>query len=307
MTPHELSVLQNVLARRGSWTAQHNPLLDLKPDELRNRLGYNPGPGELSLADRETNARSNIPRPFPPFPGGIGGPAVPLPRSIDWRSWNGGNYISSIKDQGNCGSCVAFGTAAAIDGQMRIAFNGPLGTPNGNKLQDVSEAQLYYCSKTASDSHNCATGWYVTAALAYAQNPGLAPESCFPYVAGDQPCALCHNWQQLVTQVGLTQTKTTSTDMKTWLATRGPLITCFSVYADFFAYQSGVYKYQSGSFQGGHCVCVIGYDENLGAWLCKNSWGTTWGIGGYFWIGYGQCGIDATMWGIDTFTKIYHT
>jgi len=30
-------------------------------------------------------------------------------------------------------------------------------------------------------------------------------------------------------------------------------------------------------------------------------------MGGYFWIGYGQCGIDAQMWGIDTFTKLYHT
>jgi C1A family cysteine protease len=95
--------------------------------------------------------------------------------------------------------------------------------------------------------------------------------------------------------------------MKTWLATKGPLITCFNVYADFFAYSSGVYKYQSGAFQGGHCVCVIGYSESLSAWLCKNSWSAYWGMGGYFWIGYGQCGIDAQMWGIDSFNKLYHT
>ncbi len=59
MTPLELSTLQNVLARQGTWTAQHNPLLDLKPDELLNRLGYTPDTGEPSLADRELNARAN--------------------------------------------------------------------------------------------------------------------------------------------------------------------------------------------------------------------------------------------------------
>ncbi len=96
-------------------------------------------------------------------------------------------------------------------------------------------------------------------------------------------------------------------DMKAWLAATGPLITCFSVYSDFFAYSSGVYKYQSGTFEGGHCVCVIGYSDILGGWLCKNSWGSYWGMGGYFWIGYGQCGIDDTMWGVDDFATLYHT
>ena len=203
----------------------------------------------MSLADRETNGRANLQGFFSPFPAGIGAPAAPPPSSIDWRAWKGHNYISSVKDQGNCGSCVAFGSCATIDGQMRIAYNGPIGTSNGNKLQDVSEAQLYYCSKTASDSHTCLTGWNVTAALAYAQNPGLAPESCFPYVAGDQPCNLCSNWKNLVTQVGVTQYKTNTVDMKTWLAAKGPLVSCFSVYEDFFAYSSGVYRYHSGAIR----------------------------------------------------------
>jgi C1A family cysteine protease len=43
---------------------------------------------------------------------------------------------------------------------------------------------------------------------------------------------------------------------------------------------------------GGHCVEIIGYDDNLGCWICKNSWGTGWGEAGYFRIAYGQCAIE---------------
>ena len=93
--------------------------------------------------------------------------------------------------------------------------------------------------------------------------------------------------------------------MKTWLADHGPVIACFSVYDDFYSYTGGVYSYQSGNYAGGHCICVVGYNESLQAWLCKNSWGTGWGMAGYFYIEYGQCGIDSQMWAIDSFARIY--
>jgi hypothetical protein len=53
------------------------------------------------------------------------------------------------------------------------------------------------------------------------------------------------------------------------------------------------------------CKLCDGYDDDRGAWLCKNSWGTGWGEGGYFWIAYGECGIDWAMWVIDGFAVIY--
>jgi C1A family cysteine protease len=87
---------------------------------------------------------------------------------------------------------------------------------------------------------------------------------------------------------------------KQYLRAVGPVMCVFEVYNDFFAYSSGVYSHVSGGLAGLHCVEVIGYNELGGYWICKNSWGTGWGDGGYFNIAYGQCGIDSTypFWGI---------
>ena len=291
----------NVALRGATWTAEHNPLLDLPREQLLSRLGAAPPAGEPSLNERETRSMARLAQPE------LEAAAVRVPVAVDLRSLNGKNYITGVKDQGGCGSCVAFGSSAAMDGAMRFLDAAPIGTPKGHTLQDVSEAQLYYCSTSGSDHHNCASGWWPTSALAYAKSTGLAPEACFPYTAGDQACHLSTGWQKLVTKVGITSSLTSASAMQQWLAEKGPLITCFTVYDDFFAYHSGVYTHKSGAQAGGHCVCCIGYSQSLKAWLCKNSWGPTWGLGGYFWIGFGQCGIDSDMWGISSFSEIYHT
>ena len=48
----------------------------------------------------------------------------------------------------------------------------------------------------------------------------------------------------------------------------------------------------AGHFKGLHAVAVVGYDDGQRCWIVKNSWGTNWGEGGFFRIGYGECGLD---------------
>ena len=40
-------------------------------------------------------------------------------------------------------------------------------------------------------------------------------------------------------------------------------------------------------------MAIVGYDDNTGCWICKNSWGTGWGEQGFFRIAYGQCNIES--------------
>jgi C1A family cysteine protease len=163
---------------------------------------------------------------------------------------------------------------------------------------DLSEAQLFFCI-ASTDNCNCETGWWPPKALDGYKNTGIVDDSCFPYTDHDQACNLCSNWQSRVTKITGWHEISATAEMKTWLSTKGPLVSCLSVYDDFFAYTSGIYTYVSGPLQGGHCICIVGYDDNQGCWIGKNSWGTAWGENGFFRIAYGQCGIDATMWAVE--------
>jgi hypothetical protein len=197
-----------------------------------------------------------------------------LPASVDWRK-NPDSYITPIQDQGDCGSCVAFGTTAAIEACKRIA--------NKNPTEDVklSEEDLF------SHGGSCAYGWTLEAANSVAQTYGICHERCWPYGGNKQSCYIT---DPKTKTLGTTRI-TSDAAAKQWIATYGPIQAAMDVYSDFFDYTSGVYNYQYGDLAGGHCVCIIGYDDDQGCWIAKNSWSTMWGDQGFFRIAYGECGI----------------
>jgi C1A family cysteine protease len=252
-------------------------------------LGYRPGPGEPDLEIREHISKAF----FAAFAAGITAPGIAaLPSRVDLRNYNGKNFVTPVRNQGRCGSCVSFGSIAAVEATIQLKSDKP------NSNIDLSEAHLFYCH-AASDGCTCDTGWYVKSALNHFRADGVVGEPCFPYTAGDQPCSPCQDEAQQLTKISDWTAIASFDAMRSWLAeSRGPLVTGFSVYADFYAYQGGVYRYTSGAFVGGHCVCVVGYDDTAQCWICKNSWGQAWGEKGFFRIGYGEVGIDATMWGV---------
>ncbi|EEP72349.1 dipeptidyl-peptidase I [Micromonospora sp. ATCC 39149] len=288
-----------------SWTAEETSISRLTEEERRKRLGYVPGPQDLSLEERERRSEEHR----------------GLVRSAAAGEWNWTNvdgsarsFIDPVRDQKSCGSCVAFGVTATIEGAARIAEDIPYSDPNGNALPQLSPAQLFYCG----GSMGCQHGWYPDAAFDYAENTGVVPEWCFPYTPGNQPCNLCDDWRNQLTIISGYSWTGDPVIMKDWLTTT-PLTTCFTVYDDFHYYAGGVYRHTSGGRAGGHCVCVVGYSDNEQAWLCKNQWNTGWGQiprfeneevqphleRGYFKIAYGECGIDAMMWKVDGFNSIY--
>ena len=282
----DLKQLQSAILQAGAtWVAGETPLTELSPQEKRLRLGAEPPPSETSFDEREQTARTR-------FQAGVEMKAIGAPAFYDLRNVDGKNFITAVKHQRNCGSCVAFGSIATVEGTLRVQQN------NAELAADLSEAHLFY-GHAAAQGRNCNNGWWVDPALDVFKNIGVADEPCFPYMPGDQACVLCSDWQKRVTKITGWRKLATAAEMKTWLSTKGPLAACFKVYDDFYAYTSGVYRHVSGDFLGGHCVCVVGYSDTDSCWICKNSWGANWGENGFFRIAYGDCGIDYIMWGVE--------
>jgi C1A family cysteine protease len=276
----DVGALQSAIAKAGAgWQAGPTTLTALPKDEQRARLGVPlPPPDQVKAILQQGAAMRGVMA------------AVGAPAAFDWRNVGGQNYVTPIKDQGGCGSCVAFGTCAAIETTFRRQRGNP------NLAVDLSEAHLFYCH-ARSEGRNCGNGWWPDRALLHAQNTGITDDACYPYTSGDQNCSgLCADWQGRVTKItGSTALTNNPAGMKEWISTSGALTACFVVYNDFFGYTNGVYRHVSGGEAGGHCVSIVGYDDSQSCWICKNSWGAGWGDGGFFRIAYGECGIETWM------------
>lgn len=86
----------------------------------------------------------------------------------------------------------------------------------------------------------------------------------------------------------------TTAAIKSFLAAGKPIIVAGPVNNAFMYLSSGgVLSTFSGSTMGGHCYCVVGYDDTKGAFKFMNSWGTAWASSGYGWIKYGY---ESTWW-----------
>lgn len=218
---------------------------------------------------------------------------VPLPGMWDWRHVNGKSYVSAVRDQGSCGSCVAFAVTAAVDSLYRIETNQPAA------VQDLSEASLFFVANRQCNLGDPNYGWWVPKGLDAMVSEGICFEQDYPYQPVNQKADIPNGTIRTFKIRGYDSTGT-MTQMKRWLVEDGPLITAFTVYDDFFTFfnhGTGVYQHVTGNVAGGHAVCVIGYDDAQSAWICKNSWGaTTTHPDGCFLIGYGQGGIDTRMY-----------
>lgn len=140
---------------------------------------------------------------------------------------------------------------------------------------------------------------WCTWAISYISSAGgLVPESCFPYVASNQPCpSKCKDgkdWRSShVCKCSGSHTCVGDSAMKSCLSS-GPITLGMGVCQSFMNYRSGVYKCDCGSnYIGLHAVLGVGYKDPC-QYHVRNSWGTSWGQSGYFDIACGTCGVSGT-------------
>ncbi|WP_292009934.1 C1 family peptidase [Chryseobacterium sp.] len=190
-------------------------------------------------------------------------------------------YTSPIGNQGMEGSCVAWATAYAALSSLEYTFRG-VSAPR-------SPEYVFNQIKVSSDCN----GAYVSSGLNLIKNQGACSWDEMPYT--DAGCTTQPNTAQKnaagahkIVNWG-TLNKADLTGIKTLLSANIPVIIAVTVDTSFYNMQNTGWIWKgahSGTVYGGHAICVIGYDDNKQAFKVQNSWGTSWGERGYFWIDY---------------------
>lgn len=219
----------------------------------------------------------------------------------DLRNVEGKNYVTPIKNQKRCGSCVAFATLATAESTWQIQHHYP------NYGVDLSEAHLFFCLGDAV-GRSCENGWWPKGALDRFKNEGVYGESYLQYDDALLRAPHCIGFnltpKYYFKITGFEDITGQPALIKEWIDKKGPVIASLIVYEDLYEYKTGVYKHVAGERSGSHCVSIIGYNDNEGCWICKNSWGTDWGEEGFFRIAYGECGIH--LWANYGITGVEH-
>lgn len=209
-----------------------------------------------------------------------------VPESIDWRAKGA---VSSVKDQGQCGSCWTFSATGAVEGAWAIAK----GT-----LVDLSEQQLVDCATGISyGSHGC-NGGQMEGAFKYIEEHGQCGASAYPYTATDGVCKQCSSIVHVSSCSDVIPNDQTS--LKSAVA-RQPVSIAIEADTRYFQfYSGGVLTSASCGTNLDHGVLIVGYGEESGQkyWLVKNSWSATWGDQGYVKIARSDSTNDAGICGI---------
>ncbi|MBU1227297.1 MAG: DUF333 domain-containing protein [Actinobacteria bacterium] len=253
----------------------------------------------------EEDSSAAVAAPKPSLTAPTAAATAAVPSGFDWRNQQGQNWMTPIKNQGQCGSCWAFAAVGAVEAAHNIDAQ------NAGLDLDLSEQ---YLVSDCSDAGSCCGGW-TGGALAFIQSNGVPDEACMAYVDGsgcscpssgcssgcayrgggscsDRSCGnRCSNWSSRLTQIGATgSVPTDRASIKQYLVERGPL-TASIAWTNYGYWDGDIYRctHDSGI---NHAVVLVGYDDPGGYWIVRNSWGTTWGDGGYFKMGYGECSVE---------------
>jgi len=213
-----------------------------------------------------------------------------LPTSVDWTAKGA---VTPVKDQGQCGSCWAFSATGALEGAWFVKHKA---------LVNLSEQQLVDCSSTEGNQ-GCNGGLMDDAFQYVITNKGLTTDKAYPYTATGPNTCLSKGLPVAATASSFKDVPTNSQTALMTAVVQQPVAVAIEADQDSFQfYSSGVLTKACGTNLD-HGVLLVGYGTDstgLDYYKVKNSWGASWGLGGYVLLGrgaqyngaQGQCGIQ---------------
>ena len=212
--------------------------------------------------------------------------ASSVPASVDWRNEQA---VTSVKDQGQCGSCWTFSATGAIEGAWAISTG---------QLVDLSEQEMVDCATGISyGSHGC-NGGQMEGAFKFVIANGQCSLASYPYTAKDGTCQKCTAVAKITSCSDVKPNDQIS--LKAAVAQQPVAVAIEADTRYFQSYSSGILTSTSCGTTLDHGVLVVGYGEENGQkyWLVKNSWGTSWGDKGYVKIARSESTNDEGICGI---------
>jgi len=260
----EVLEIQRMIRENGlRWTAGPTSMTDIPIEERRLRLG-------LEIPDEVATRFAELDNSEPPV----------LLATQDYFNWVEFGCVSVVDDQRDCGSCWDFAATHAFESAYIIAEG---------VVPDFSEQQVLVCNWGGSD---CGGGWMEDGYEVF-MNYGVVEESCMPYYANDNYPCIQEQCDPVAILQAFEDVSNNVNSIKNALM-YGPLSTTFTVYDDFYGYRGGCYEHADVQPLN-HAVVIVGWDDEMcdgeGAWIVKNSWGTNFGVDGFFCMKYGSAGF----------------
>ncbi|XP_018560795.1 cathepsin L1-like [Anoplophora glabripennis] len=209
-----------------------------------------------------------------------------LPESVDWREKGA---VSPVKNQQQCAGCWAFSVAGCVEGQN---------ARKTGKLEEASVQHLIDCATGRYDNDGCRGGLTETG-FDFVEDNGINSYSDYPYEAVNTSCRSKEN-TIAKTQGYIRIPEGDEKALAQALAKFGPISTAIHVTKNFQFYGEKIFddpECRNTPDDLNHALLIVGYGKEADGrkfWLVKNSYGTTWGLDGYFKVAKDEgnkCGI----------------
>jgi C1A family cysteine protease len=219
-----------------------------------------------------------------------------LPPKVDLR-----RKCPPIYDQGQLGSCTANAIAGAVEFDQIKEQLPQVFVP--------SRLFIYYNERVIEGTVDSDSGAMLRDGIKTVAKQGACPEPMWPYIIGKfktKPSPASYTEAAKHTAVTYQRLVQSLTQMQGCLASGYPFVFGFTVYESFesdtVARTGHASMPESGEpLVGGHAVCAVGYDTTQRWFICRNSWGTQWGMRGYFTIPFAylvDTDLSADFWTI---------